>query len=480
MLSQKSFKSYIRRVLRNVHPSTNITKKAINCVDGFLRTVATTVSHSAQLLTAGSERRTLSSNEVRNALRVLLPDKLSKSCDEYGMSALETYNTHSKPEDSKPITREARAGLMFSVSLTEKYLRNFGQSSYNVGGAAPVFLAAALEFLTSGLCVQAGNICQMGGKHNITTRHVFLAMSEDTELSSLSYRLNLVILESGVQPFIHDSLVNRDRRQSRRKGLSDGEKKKHRWHPGTVALRKIRSYQKNVDLLVQRAPFERVVREVTAHHNDNSDTKVRFTNEFKVDFQNFIEECVVRLLRDANSVAVHNERETVYPGDIDLVVQLQRLPIENVTLESSVPAASLRKLAYRAGVKRISQETIPRVEQFLFSTVSHYMRGILICAEHSKRQTVNTKLLLESLALNGVCLATVPEKRRRRRAGGESSTQPTVPATKSRPKPAGRSVTKVVVEDDELESEEELSDEDFEDEGEVEDEESLEEFSDES
>lgn len=39
-----------------------------------------------------------------------------------------------------------------------------------------------------------------------------------------------------------------------------GPKKKHRFRPGTVALREIRHYQKSTDLLIAKLPFSRVVR----------------------------------------------------------------------------------------------------------------------------------------------------------------------------------------------------------------------------
>ena len=38
--------------------------------------------------------------------------------------------------------------------------------------------------------------------------------------------------------------------------------KKHRFRPGTVALREIRKYQKSTELLVQRLPFARLVRQL--------------------------------------------------------------------------------------------------------------------------------------------------------------------------------------------------------------------------
>ena len=41
-----------------------------------------------------------------------------------------------------------------------------------------------------------------------------------------------------------------------------GVKKPHRYRPGTVALREIRRYQKSTDLLLKKAAFGRLVREV--------------------------------------------------------------------------------------------------------------------------------------------------------------------------------------------------------------------------
>ena len=39
-------------------------------------------------------------------------------------------------------------------------------------------------------------------------------------------------------------------------------RKKHRYRPGTVALREIRKYQKSTELLILKLPFARLVREV--------------------------------------------------------------------------------------------------------------------------------------------------------------------------------------------------------------------------
>ena len=38
---------------------------------------------------------------------------------------------------------------------------------------------------------------------------------------------------------------------------NDGEKRQHRYRPGTVALREIRRYQKSTELLIRKLPFSR-------------------------------------------------------------------------------------------------------------------------------------------------------------------------------------------------------------------------------
>jgi len=54
-----------------------------------------------------------------------------------------------------------------------------------------------------------------------------------------------------------------------------GVKKPHRYRPGTVALREVRRYQKSTDLLIRKAPFQRLVREIAQEFK--SDLKFQST-----------------------------------------------------------------------------------------------------------------------------------------------------------------------------------------------------------
>lgn len=419
MLSQKSFKSYLHKVLKSSQPDTNIGKKAIDCSDAILRIVATRVSSNAHLLTQGTEKKTLSSREVRSATKLVLPQVLADKAVDFATKATEMFSK-SKPQNketvetkTKPQMRETKAGLTFSVSLAEKYIRNFGQIKYNISSLAPVFLAAVLENVTVQMLKVMSEQCASANRKNITVRHVFLALNTEPSFLEFVKREGVVILGGGVLPNVHESLLNKTKKPLRKRKetetgvensstLPDGTKRPHRWRPGTVALRNIRMYQKREDLLIQNAPFERIVRKLAGKENN-----LRFTHEFMIAFQHLCENDVVTLLNGANSLAIHASRETVQPSDIKLYAELLgHAPLEGEAPDS-IPVAAINKMSYRAGIKRLSLEAKKVCQNFICNIVKRYISFIVVCTLHNRRRTVNTKFLLEGLRMCGVTLATV-------------------------------------------------------------------------
>lgn len=96
-------------------------------------------------------------------------------------------------------------------------------------------------------------------------------------------------------------------------------KKPYRHRPGTVALREIRKYQKSTDLLVQKAPFQRLVREVTQDFNPG----LRFRATAVEALQEASETYAVQLFEDTNLCAIHAKRITVIPKDMSLVRRIK-------------------------------------------------------------------------------------------------------------------------------------------------------------
>ncbi|GAA5907527.1 hypothetical protein JCM8208_001405 [Rhodotorula glutinis] len=100
----------------------------------------------------------------------------------------------------------------------------------------------------------------------------------------------------------------------------DGKPRKpHRYRPGTVALREIRRYQKSTELLIRKAPFIRLVREICS---DVGET-LRWQASALGALQEAAEDYLVALFEDTNLCAIHAKRVTVQPKDMQLARRLR-------------------------------------------------------------------------------------------------------------------------------------------------------------
>jgi len=93
-----------------------------------------------------------------------------------------------------------------------------------------------------------------------------------------------------------------------------GVKKPHRFRPGTVALREIRRYQKSTELLVRKAPFQRLVREIATEFKND----LRFQASAVMALQEATEAYMVSLFEDSNLCAIHAKRVTIMTRDMQL------------------------------------------------------------------------------------------------------------------------------------------------------------------
>ena len=103
------------------------------------------------------------------------------------------------------------------------------------------------------------------------------------------------------------------------KGAGGVVKKPHRYRPGTVALRQIRTYQKGFQLLLLKLPFQRLVRELTE----------KFVSDYRWQatalsaLQEAAEAYLVGLFEDTNLCAIHAKRVTIMVKDIELARRIR-------------------------------------------------------------------------------------------------------------------------------------------------------------
>ena len=98
-------------------------------------------------------------------------------------------------------------------------------------------------------------------------------------------------------------------------------KKPHRYCPGTIALREIRRFQKTTELLIRKAPFQRVVREIAQKMFPNKD--LRFQSLAVLALHEASEAYMVGMFEDTNLCALHAKRVTIMPRDMLLARRLR-------------------------------------------------------------------------------------------------------------------------------------------------------------
>lgn len=97
-------------------------------------------------------------------------------------------------------------------------------------------------------------------------------------------------------------------------------KKKKRFRPGTVALREIRKYQRTTELLIRRAPFQRLVREICLSYGHND---IRFKVDALLAIQEACESYLIGIFEDTQLCAIHGKRVTIMPKDIQLARRIR-------------------------------------------------------------------------------------------------------------------------------------------------------------
>lgn len=117
-----------------------------------------------------------------------------------------------------------------------------------------------------------------------------------------------------------------ERKAARKKKKEEAAKKifnaKDKLIPGTKALREIRHYQKNTELLIRRAPFRRFIREIVQDQFPNHN-EFRFQVGALEALQEAAEAYLVEVFEDTNLCAIHAGRVTIMPKDMQLARRIR-------------------------------------------------------------------------------------------------------------------------------------------------------------
>ncbi|CAF1255103.1 unnamed protein product [Adineta ricciae] len=90
---KETYSIYIYKVLKQVHPDTGISSKAMSIMNSFVNDIFERIAAESSRLSHYNKRSTISSREIQTAVRLLLPGELAKHAVSEGTKAVTKYTS---------------------------------------------------------------------------------------------------------------------------------------------------------------------------------------------------------------------------------------------------------------------------------------------------------------------------------------------------------------------------------------------------
>ncbi|OAF66625.1 hypothetical protein A3Q56_05655 [Intoshia linei] len=90
---KETYSIYIYKVLKQVHPDTGISSKAMSIMNSFVNDIFERCASEASRLIKYNHRNTITSREIQTSVRLILPGELAKHAVSEGTKAVTKYNS---------------------------------------------------------------------------------------------------------------------------------------------------------------------------------------------------------------------------------------------------------------------------------------------------------------------------------------------------------------------------------------------------
>jgi histone H2B len=88
-----TYSTYIYRVLKQVHPDTSISRRAMSIMNSFINDIFSRIATEAGNLVRYNKKKTISVREVQTSIRLILPGELAKHAVSEGTKAVTKYTS---------------------------------------------------------------------------------------------------------------------------------------------------------------------------------------------------------------------------------------------------------------------------------------------------------------------------------------------------------------------------------------------------
>jgi histone H2B len=89
----ETYKIYIYKVLKQVHPDTGISSKAMSIMNSFINDIFEKIATEASKLARYNKKPTVTSREIQTAVRLILPGELAKHAVSEGTKAVTKFTS---------------------------------------------------------------------------------------------------------------------------------------------------------------------------------------------------------------------------------------------------------------------------------------------------------------------------------------------------------------------------------------------------
>ncbi|KIM58888.1 hypothetical protein SCLCIDRAFT_1049526 [Scleroderma citrinum Foug A] len=89
---KETYSSYIYKVLKQVHPDTGISNKAMAVLNSFVNDLFERIANEASKLASYNKKSTISSREIQTSVRLILPGELAKHAISEGTKSVTKFS----------------------------------------------------------------------------------------------------------------------------------------------------------------------------------------------------------------------------------------------------------------------------------------------------------------------------------------------------------------------------------------------------
>lgn len=104
---KESYAIYIYKVLKQVHPDTGISSKAMGIMNSFVTDIFERIATESSKLANYNKKSTITSREIQTAIRLLLPGELANHAVSEGTKAVTKY-TSSKWFNTSTLSKQIK------------------------------------------------------------------------------------------------------------------------------------------------------------------------------------------------------------------------------------------------------------------------------------------------------------------------------------------------------------------------------------